>query len=130
MNYHKHEPIRTKVVDRVVSDIIVNDKFNANRGALSLRKQVHALIFEHKIISKYLQNMRFSLISACTFICGDTVIYFHPLFHYAHIPYDNLPDYDKTRQDMEIHMWPEMGPHLYLISLACHCSFWPSVTGL
>ena len=52
----------------------MNDKLNANRGALSFRKQVHALIFEHKIFSNHLQNMRFSLISACTFMRGDTVL--------------------------------------------------------
>ena len=60
----------------------MNDKVNANRDALSFRKQVlvlsfrkqvHALIFEKKINSKHLQNMRFSLISACTFTRGDTV---------------------------------------------------------
>ena len=83
VNYHKPESIKTQVDDRVVSSIIVSDKVTAKRGALSFRKQVHALSFrkqvhaliiEHKIISKHPQNMRFSLLSACTFMHGDTVV--------------------------------------------------------
>ena len=52
---------------------IVSDKVTENGGALSFRKKVHAFIFEHKIILKHPQNMRFSLISACSFTRGDTV---------------------------------------------------------
>ena len=70
----------------------MSDKITENRGALSFQKQVHALSFqkqvhalsfqkqvhvlslEHKIISNHPENMRFSLISSCTFMRGDTVV--------------------------------------------------------
>ena len=49
----------------------VTESLHEDSGALHFRKQVHALTFEHKIISKLPQNMRFPMISTCTFMCGD-----------------------------------------------------------
>ena len=56
-------PMKTQVD---VQNIIVSNKVTENRGAPHLvREQVHALICEHKIISKHPQNMRLSLIITC-----------------------------------------------------------------
>ena len=79
LKYHSEVVTNTLAIAKIQTTTIVSGKVTDNRGALSFRKQVHALIFKHKIISKHPQNMRFSRINACTFMRRDTICMFEIL---------------------------------------------------